>query len=95
MVLLGSSNTGQEKTERRKAQPIASQIITPAQEIIASQPEAAQRPKTTRRNVQATGQPSLQTASKSVKTLSRKAKQNNMPPPTKAQLLKSFAGRIQ
>ncbi len=95
MVLLGSRKLDQEKTERRKAQPIASQITTLSQELIASRRETTERSKTVRRNVQAADQAALQAGSKSAKAPNPKAKQNKMPPPTKAQLLKSFAGRIQ
>jgi flagellar biogenesis protein FliO len=95
MVLLGSRNSGQEKTERRKAQPIPVQITNLSQGLTASQPETTPRPKTARRNVQTVDQTPLQAAARSARTPSRKTKQSKMPPPTRAQLLKSFAGRIQ
>ncbi|SRR6266700_1396206 len=95
MVLLGSRKLGPEKAERRKIQPIAAHTTNLSQELNTSQPKIIQRAKTARRNVQAVDQTPLKAESESAKTLARRAKQSKMPPPTKAQLLKSFAGRIQ
>jgi flagellar biogenesis protein FliO len=95
LVLLGSRKPGPEKARRRRTESITAQITNQAQLLRAPQPEMTRRPKVAFRGAQTSGHALLLPGSQPAKTSSQKAKPSKALLPTKAQLLKSFAGRIQ
>jgi flagellar biogenesis protein FliO len=95
MVLLGSRTSGAETTGRHKPASIAAPVTTRAQVLGEPQPVIASRPKPGLRKVQVSDQTTLLSGPKPAKGRTQKLQPRKVLPPTKAQLLKSFAGRIQ
>ncbi|SRR5258708_9710731 len=95
LVLLGLRNPEPEKARRRRTESITAQITNQAQLLRAPQTEMTRRPKAAFRGAQTSGHALLLPGSQSAKVPSQKAKSSKSLPPTKTQLLKSFAGRIQ
>jgi flagellar biogenesis protein FliO len=95
LVLLGSRKPGPEKARRRRTESITAQITNQTQLLCESQPKMTRRPKAQLRGAQSSDQALSIPESQPAKTSSQKAKPSKALPPTKAQLLKSFAGRIQ
>jgi flagellar biogenesis protein FliO len=87
LVLLGSRKSGPEKARRRRTEPIRTRITNQAQLLSVPQPEIIRRPKVQLRGIQSSGQ--------QAKASNRRGKQSKTLLPTKAQLMKSFEGRIQ
>jgi len=95
MVLLGSRKSGLEKVGRRKAESITAQITNRVQVLSEPKLEKTQRQKVELQSAQTSSQTFLLPEPQPAKRQSRKVKHSKALPPTKSQLLKSFAGRIQ
>ncbi len=95
MVLLGSRKSGQGKARHRKAASITAQITNHVELVSEAKPVKARGAKIGSQVAPSSSHTVLMSGPQSAKAPSRKTRQPKMPPPTKAQLLKSFAGRIQ